>query len=50
MSVDAMVQTYLMDDSSDSTLKFLKRCDKEWKRYNRDLIAKVQKYEEEKAS
>ena len=50
MSVDAMVQTYLMDDSSDSTVKFLKRFDKEWKRYNRDLIAKVQKYEEEKAS
>ena len=50
MSVDAMVQTYLMDDSSDSTAKFLKRFDKEWKRYNRDLIAKVQKYEEENAS
>ena len=45
-----MVQTYLMDDSSDSTAKFLKRFDKEWKRYNRDLIAKVQKYEEENAS
>ena len=45
-----MVQTYLMDDSSDSTAKFLKRFDKQWNRYNRDLIAKVKKYEEENAS
>ena len=35
MSVDAMVQT------------FLSRFDKDWKRYNRDLIEKVRKYEEE---
>ena len=27
---------------------FLNRFDKEWVRYNRDLIAKVKKYEEEK--
>ena len=29
-------------------LEFLSRFDKEWKRYNRDLIAKVKKYQEEK--
>ena len=46
MSVDAMVQTYLMDDSEDSAEKFLNRFDKDWTRYNRDLIAKVKKYEE----
>ena len=43
-----MIQTYLMDDSDNSTEKFLKRFDKDWKRYNRDLIEKVQKYEQEK--
>lgn len=46
MSVDAMVQTYLMDNSEDSAEKFLNRFDKDWTRYNRDLIAKVKKYEE----
>ena len=46
MSVDAMIQTYLMDNSSDATDKFLKRFD-EWVRYNRDLIQKVQDYEKE---
>ena len=48
MSVDAMIQTYLMDDSDNATEKFLKRFDKDWKRYNRNLIEKVQKYEQEK--
>ena len=48
MSVHAMIQTYLMDDSDNATEKFLKRFDKDWKRYNRDLIEKVQKYEQEK--
>ncbi len=47
MSVDAMIQTYLMDNSKNSAEKFLNRFDKEWKRYNRDLIEKVRKYEEE---
>ena len=46
MSVDAMIQTYLMDESDDAAETFLKRFDKEWKRYNRDLIEKVRKYEE----
>lgn len=44
MSVDAMIQTYLMDGDADA---FLKKFDTEWQRYNRDLIAKVKKYEEE---
>ena len=46
MSVDALVQTYLMDDSENSAETFLDRFDNEWVRYNRDLIAKVKKYEE----
>lgn len=46
MSVDAMIQTYLMDESDDAAEVFLNRFDKEWKRYNRDLIEKVRKYEE----
>lgn len=45
MSVDAMIQTYLLDESDNSADKFLKRVDTEWKRYNRDLIRKVQEYE-----
>lgn len=45
MNVDAMIQTYLMDTSSDAREKFLKKFDREWKRYNRDLIEKVQNYQ-----
>lgn len=46
MSVDALIQTYLMDNSENSAETFLDRFDNEWARYNRDLIAKVKKYEE----
>lgn len=46
MSVDAMIQTYLMDNSADAKETFLTRFDTEWVRYNRDLIEKVRKYEE----
>lgn len=46
MSVDALVQTYLMDGSENSAEAFLDRFDNEWVRYNRDLITKVKKYEE----
>lgn len=46
MSVDAMIQTYLMDNNDNSAQQFLERFDKEWARYNRDLIARVKKYEE----
>ncbi|MFR6496038.1 MAG: hypothetical protein ACLUOF_06280 [Ruminococcus sp.] len=49
MSVDAMVQTYLMDDSSDSTVKFLKPLIRNG---NAITVTSSQKYknEEEKAS
>ena len=48
MSVDAMIQTYLLDSSETATDTFLKRFDTDWKRYNRDLIRKVQQYQKEK--
>ena len=47
MAVDAMIQTFLMDDSENAVDTFLERFDTEWVRYNRDLIAKVQKFYEE---
>lgn len=46
MAVDAMIQTFLMDDSDDAIDTFLTRFDTEWARYNRDLISKVQKFYE----
>ena len=46
MSVDAMIQTYLMDDSENALDTFLEKFDTEWVRYNRDLITKVQKFYE----
>ena len=48
MSVDAMIQTYLLDDSDTAVDSFLERFDTDWKRYNRDLIRKVQQYQKEK--
>ncbi|MDE5893951.1 MAG: extracellular solute-binding protein [Acetatifactor sp.] len=47
MSVDAMIQTYLLDQSENAVSTFLQRFDTEWKRYNRDLIRKVQQYQQE---
>lgn len=47
MAVDAMIQTFLMDESDDALDTFLARFDTDWIRYNRDLIAKVQKFYEE---
>lgn len=44
MSVDALIQTYLMDGDTDA---FMKTFDTNWTRYNRDIIRKVQAYEEE---
>ncbi len=44
MAVDAMIQTYLLDTSATATDTFLEKFDTDWVRYNRDLIAKVQKY------
>ena len=47
MSVDAMIQTFLLDNKEDSIDTFLARFDTDWKRYNRDLIRKVQQYQKE---
>lgn len=42
MSVDAQIQTFLLDGDVD---KFLKKFDTDWVRYNRDVIRKVENYE-----
>lgn len=47
MSVDALIQTFLMDESDTAVDTFLNKFDTDWTRYNRDLIRKVQAYEEE---
>lgn len=47
MSVDAQIQTFLMKKDTDA---FLKKFDKDWTRYNRDIIQKVQDYEKEHAN
>ena len=47
MSVDAMIQTFLLDESDNAIDTFLERFDNDWKRYNRDLIRKVQDYQKE---
>lgn len=47
MSVDAMIQTYLLDESDDAVDTFLARFDSDWIRYNKDLIWKVQQYQAE---
>ena len=44
MSVDAQIQTFLMNGDVDA---FLTKFDNDWKRYNRDVIRKVQEYEAE---
>lgn len=46
MAVDAQIQTFLIKKDVDA---FLEKFDSDWKRYNRDTIRKVQKYEEEHA-
>lgn len=43
MSVDAQLQTFLLNQDVDA---FLKKFDTDWVRYNRDIIRKVQEYEE----
>ena len=42
-----MIQTFLLDQSDNALDTFLQRFDTEWKRYNRDLIRKVQEYQQE---
>lgn len=44
MAADAILQTYVIDKDKDA---FLARFDKDWQRYNRDIIREVQAYEEE---
>lgn len=44
MSVDAQIQTFLINQDVDA---FLSKFDKDWLRYNRDIIRKVQDYEAE---
>lgn len=46
MAVDAQIQTFLMRQDVDA---FLEKFDKDWQRYNRDIIRKVQDYEEGKS-
>ncbi len=41
MAVDAQIQTFLLNGDVDA---FLKKFDTDWIRYNRDLIAKVRRY------
>lgn len=43
MAVDAQIQTFLLDGDVE---KFLTKFDTDWLRYNRDIIRKVQDYEE----
>lgn len=42
MAVDAQIQTYLIEKDPDA---FLEKFDKDWQRYNRDIIRMVQEYE-----
>lgn len=43
MSVDALLQTFLIEKDVDA---FLQTFDKNWQRYNRDIIRKVKEYEQ----
>lgn len=44
MSVDAQIQTFLINQDVDA---FLAKFDKDWLRYNRDIIRKVEDYEKQ---
>ena len=44
MAVDAQIQTFLINKDVD---EFLAKFDKDWQRYNRDIIREVQEYNEE---
>lgn len=47
MAVDAQIQTLLINKDVDA---FLAKFDKDWQRYNRDIIREVQEYNEEHGS
>ena len=42
MAVDAQIQTFLINQDVDA---FLKKFDKDWIRYNRDIIRMMEDYE-----
>lgn len=44
MAVDAQIQTFLINQDVDA---FITKFDKDWQRYNRDIIRAVQEYNEE---
>lgn len=50
MSVDALIQTYLINDSGTAKEEFLKKFDSDWQRYNRDTIRRIQEYEAKEKS
>jgi raffinose/stachyose/melibiose transport system substrate-binding protein len=41
MSVDGMIQSFLLNSSDDAVDTFLAKFDKDWVRYNRDLIERI---------
>lgn len=45
MAVDAMIQTYLLDEKEDALETFLSKFDSDWQRYNRDVIERLRKEE-----
>lgn len=47
MSVDAMIQTFMLDNSENAVDTFLNKFDSDWARYNRDLIRRLREYNEE---
>lgn len=50
MAVDAMIQTYLLDDSEESVDTFLAKFDSDWQRYNRDLIRRLKNEKDDPAA
>lgn len=47
MAADALIQTYLLDDSPNARDTFLQNFDTAWQRYNRDLIRRLQNESED---
>lgn len=47
MAVDAQIQTFLIQQDTDA---FLEKFDKDWLRYNRDIIRLVEDYQKQNGS
>ncbi len=47
MSVESMIQTFMLDESEEAMDTFLNKFDTNWERYNRDLIRRLRESEEE---